>query len=71
MYEMSIYVFCIHMFIIHNFDVINISYNMSQLKYHWWPPLPTGPFARLSPILAEMSFFLMHLMTGVLQPSLD
>ena len=34
MYEMSIYVFCIHMFIIHNYDVITISYNMSQLKYH-------------------------------------
>ena len=26
--------FCIHMFIIHNYDVINISYNMSQLKYY-------------------------------------
>ena len=31
------------MFIIHNYDVINISYNMSQLEYHWWPPLSTGP----------------------------
>ena len=55
MYEMYIYVFCIHMFIIHNYDVIKISYNMSQLKYHWWPPLPPAPFARLSPTRYDLS----------------
>ena len=43
--------FYIHMFIIHNYDVNNISYNMSQLKYHRWPLFPPALFARFPPIL--------------------
>ena len=38
------------MFISHNYDVINILYNISQLKYHWWPPLPTAPSLPASPL---------------------
>ena len=43
------------MFIIHNYDVINISYNMSQLKYNRWPSCPPAPFARLSPTTSLMA----------------
>ena len=56
MYEMSLYVFCIHMFIIHNYDVINISYNITikislMAPFVHRPPLPASPLFIVIPLI--------------------